>query len=147
MNIVPDLPLVLAQLAPLFVLMFGLNTLLFKPMLSYLAERRQVTEGVAHEAAAVAERADARVKEWEQLMARARGEIAELRASRRATANANYQDIVSAARRESEARLAQGLADLRRDAEAARAELRPQAQVVAALMTARVLGRSNAAEA
>lgn len=147
MNIVPDLPLVLVQIAPLLVLMFGLNTILFKPMLAYLAERKHVTDGVKNEAEAVAARADARVKEWEAAMDRTRGEIVDVRAARRAAANARYQEIVTSARRESEQQVMAALTQLRSETEAARAQLRPQAQAVAAMMTDRILGRSPRAEA
>lgn len=147
MNIVPDLPLVLAQIAPPLVLMFGLQQILLKPMLAYLAERRQVTTGVKAEAEAVTAKAEAKVQAWEAAMEKARGEVADVRAARRAAANQRYQEVVAAARREAEERIQVALTQLRKETGAARTELRPRAQAVASLMTETILGHGPRAEA
>ncbi|MFZ5482323.1 MAG: ATP synthase F0 subunit B [Myxococcota bacterium] len=147
MNIVPDLAMVAWQMAPFLTLMVGLHFLLLKPMLGYLHEREHVTEGAKHEAHELAAKAEARLGEWEQAMAKARAEVVELRSARRADANAEYQRIVGAARAEADKRVAEATGALRGEADTARAELKGNARALAQDVATQVLGRPVRVEA
>jgi F0F1-type ATP synthase membrane subunit b/b' len=57
MNIIPDPILVVLQALPFLVLLAGLHVILYKPMLAYLAERREATAGAKKAAQELQERA------------------------------------------------------------------------------------------
>jgi F-type H+-transporting ATPase subunit b len=141
MNIIPDLVLTAVLMAPFLVLVFGLNLILFKPMLAYLDARAHATVGARKEAEALQARAGERLNEWEQALARAQAEVADYRAQRRQVAQAHYQRIVAEARVQADTRLSEALAALRADTATARAELDGTARVLSRDVANRVLGR------
>ena len=141
MNIIPDLTLVAVQLVPFLVLMMGLHVILFKPMLAYLDECQAATAGARHRAEELQAKANERVAQWEQAIAKARSDIAELRSGRRAQANGEYQGIVAASRKAAEARVGEAAAVIRAEASAARSELQAQSRVLAGDVATKVLGR------
>jgi F-type H+-transporting ATPase subunit b len=147
MNIIPDLVMVAWQMAPFLVLMVGLNLILFKPMVAYLHERAHATEGARHEAHDLVAKAEARLAEWEQAMAKARNEVTELRSARRAAANVEYQQILAAARAEADKRISAATAGLKMEADRARVELEGNARALAQDVATQVLGRPVQVEA
>jgi F-type H+-transporting ATPase subunit b len=141
MNIIPDPVLVVVQMVPFLALMLGLHVILFKPMLAYLDERAHATAGARHEADKLSAATTALVTRWETAIAAAQSEIADLRAQRRAAANAEYQRVVSDARRAAEARIADAAIVIRNDAARAREELRASSRTLAGDVVRQVLGR------
>lgn len=141
MNIIPDLTLTLVQMAPFLVLLVGLHFILFKPLVAYLEEREQATDGARKEAAALQQQAAAALARWEQELAKAQAEVTEFRAGRRQVAQQAYQAIVAEARKQAEARIAEATAQIRAEATAARAGLAPAAQALSADVAAKVIGR------
>ena len=142
MNIIPDLYLVLAQLFPFLVVIFGLQQILFKPMLAYLQEREQASKGARHDAEALMHQAEARVASLESALSKANQEVSDFRAARRAEANAEYQNVINEARKKAEANVAAALQAIKQDSETARSQLHAQAGGLAHEIAERALGRS-----
>jgi F-type H+-transporting ATPase subunit b len=147
MDIFPDPMLVLVQLAPFLVLLAGLHVILFKPTLDYLEARQAATDGARAEAARLQGSSGAALDRYEQALTAARAEIAELRASRRAEANAVHARRVAQARAAAEAETRAAVERLRGEVETARTELPGRARTLAADMAERVLGRPLSREA
>jgi F-type H+-transporting ATPase subunit b len=141
MNIIPDLMLVATQMVPFLVLVVSLHLILYKPMLAYLEAREHATLGARKEAEALQARAAARLAEWEAALAVARNDVTDFRSQRRAAANGQYQRIVAEARAASEAHIAAAVADIRKDAGIARAELATAAKALSRDVAVQVLGR------
>ena len=144
LHLFPDPVLVLVQLAPFLVLVAGLHVILFKPMLAYLLEREHHTAGARHEAASLQAKSAGQATRYEQAVAAARSEIIELRSSRRAVANAEYQKVVAAARAEADHEVQGAVERLRAESGTARGELKGNAAALAHDVAAQVLGRPPA---
>lgn len=142
MNLTPDPVLVVLQVFPLLVLMGGLHLILFKPMLAYLHDRDKATVGAKKEAEDLAAKAAARLVEYEAALEKARNEVAEFRAARRAEAQKVHGDAVAVARKESEARVAVAVRGIQAEAEVARGQLDAAARTLAGDVASQVLGRS-----
>lgn len=141
MNIVPDLVLVALQALPFLVLIFGLNAIIFKPMLAYLSERAAATEGARKDAEALQERAELKAQQWDSALQRAHEEVVEFRGAKRAEAQGAYAKRMAAARKDADARVAQALAGVSAEASRAREEIGPMSRGLAARMASRALGR------
>lgn len=146
MNIIPDWTLVGLQVLPFLTLMAGLHFILFKPMLAYLQERRDATQGARKEAEALQDKAALKLTQWEAAFARAQAEVAEYRARRRAEAQAVYQKRIAEARAEAETRLADAVEVIQGEAALAREDLVKIARILSQDMATRALGRSLAAQ-
>ncbi|MSQ00297.1 MAG: hypothetical protein EXR71_00205 [Myxococcales bacterium] len=142
MNINPDLPLVLLQLLPLFTVLAGLQMILFKPMLAYLAARKAATVGERASAEALKEKAALKLQQWDAALVRAHTEVAEFRAGRRAAAQAACAKQVAASRTLSDRYIADELAVLQGEAALARGEVGRMARSLAQDMAGRALGRA-----
>lgn len=129
------------QALPFFVTIAGLHFILFKPMLAYLAARREATEGERKKAAALTERAELKLQQWEAALQRAHAEVAEFRSAKRAESQAVYAKRVAAARAEAEAQIADAVAVIAGEAELAREQVGAMARQVAQDMATRALGR------
>lgn len=141
MNIVPDWVLVALQTLPFLVTFFVLRSLLFKPLLAYLDERREAIDGARVEAERLRVRlAEARAL-WEQRLAEARAEGALHRASIVAEANAQRQALVDGARGEAERLVGAALEDLGRARAEASARIEADAVQLADALAERILGR------
>jgi F-type H+-transporting ATPase subunit b len=146
MNIIPDLPLVLVQFFPFFVVIVGLQQILFKPMMAYLHERNLASKGAKADAEALMSQAENRVAELEAALAKAQQEVVDFRAARRAEANAEYQQIVAEARKQAEAKVSKALGVVQADSEAARSQLGRESASLAHAIAERALGRSLSME-
>lgn len=142
MNIIPDPFLVLMEAVPFLVLLFGLNSILFKPMLAYLKEREAATDGTRRAASELQERAALKLQQWETAFARAQAEVADFRAQKRAEAQAVYTRRVGEARGEADKRIAAALAEVAADADRVRAEVPAMAAELARNMAEKTLGRA-----
>ncbi len=142
MNIIPDPILVLVQAFPFFVLIYGLNAILFKPMLAYMKERDAATAGAREEAEELQEKAALKVTQWEAALARALAEVAEFRSAKRLEAQAAYAKRVATARKEAEAHIADAVDVIAGEAALAREQIGPMARMLSADMASRALGRT-----
>jgi F-type H+-transporting ATPase subunit b len=141
MNIIPDLYLVLVQFVPFFVVIFGLKIILFDPMLAYMHERDASTRGVKHDAEQMLEHAEQKLTTLTAALEKARIEISDYRAKRRADANADYQQVVAEARKAAELRVAEALRVLHQEAEGARKDLGHSVNGLAMDIAQQALGR------
>lgn len=141
MSIIPDPILALLQVLPFLVLMLGLHFILFKPMLAYLEARDHATVGARHDAQALAAKAEAKLRDYEQALEKARNEVAEYRAARRAEAQKVYMTRVAAAREASDKRLGGAMATITTEAREARSQMGGRARALAVEAASQVLGR------
>ncbi len=72
MYLIPNITLILMQLLPFFVTLFGLYFIIFKPMLEYLDERNEQIEGSQKKALTLVEEANVKAKEAEKELIAAR---------------------------------------------------------------------------
>jgi F0F1-type ATP synthase membrane subunit b/b' len=142
MNIIPDLVLVGTLMVPFLVLVAGLHFVLYKPMLAYLDARAHATVGARKEAESLQAQAAVRLAEWEAALAKARLEVTDFRAQRRAAAQAQHARIVGEARGVAEAHLSQAIEVIRAEATAARSELDATSRALSREVAAQVLGRA-----
>lgn len=129
------------QALPFFVTIAGLHFILFKPMLAYLAARREATEGERKKAHALTEKAELKLSQWEAALQRAHTEVAEYRAGKRAEAQAVYAKRVATARTHAEKRIADEVEVIAGEAELAREQVSTFARQIAQEMASRTLGR------
>jgi F0F1-type ATP synthase membrane subunit b/b' len=141
MSIEPDLVLVALQSLPFFLMIFGLHVILFKPMLAYLEQRREATQGAREEAIALQEKAELKVQQWEAALTRAHAEVADFRAQRRAEAQAVYARRIAQARAEADKRIGDQVAVIAGEASLAREEVGRLSRILADDMATRTLGR------
>ena len=141
MSIIPDPILALLQVLPFLVLMLGLHFILFKPMLAYLEARDHATVGARHEAEALAAKAEAKLRDYEQALEKARNEVAEFRAARRAEAQKVYTAKVASAREAADKRLGSAMATIATESREARSQMGGRARALAVDAASQVLGR------
>lgn len=145
LDIMPN-PLVVAlQLAPFAVTAAALYKIIFKPTLAYLDERWAAIDGTKKRASELEARAAARLADYEAQLNKARAEVMDLRAARRAEALAQYSQIVATARTDAEKRVADALVELGHDRAGARATMEASANSLANDIANQVLGRTVAA--
>lgn len=144
MQIIPNPTMVVLQLFPFLLTLFGLYFIIFKPMLAYLEGREKaMTEGRV-EAQGLQAEIDERVRKMEVSLEAARKEVAQLRANRRKGGAAAYDARIRAAREEAERKIEAALASLRAETEVVRAGLSAETEAVASQIASRVLGRDVA---
>ena len=141
MNIIPDPLLVALQILPLLALLAGLQAILFKPMLAYLKDREQATDGTKAEALQITDRAESLTAKYEALVAAATATIAESRATRRAASQADYARVIAVARAEAEVHANNAAAILRTQADYARNDMKALTGSLSNDIAGRVLGR------
>lgn len=145
MEIIPTPIVVLLQLFPFGLTAIALYFIVFKPMLAYLDARAVAIEGERKQAAETEERLLARMAEYEGRLARARAEVADLRAARRETAAGEHAAIVALARGRAEQKVAAALREIVAEREVARATLEKTAGILGDQVASAVLGRDLAA--
>ena len=144
MDILPHLLPILLQAVPFLVTIVALYLILFKPMLAYLDERWAAIEGGQKDAADLEARVTARMAEYEERLAAARAEVADLRAQLRAQSMDRYNATVAAARAEAEAHINARMVEIEQEKVAARGGLNETARALAGQIADRVVGRTVA---
>lgn len=140
-----DIDWTVAVQAVLFLAMFVLaNKLLFQPYLALREKRIAGIDGARAEAERMNAEADAKLADYEQKLAAARGKAAEEQRKIRAEASKHERDVTDAGRKTAQAALEEASAKVKRETEAARADLAPRAHAIAQQMAARLLGREVA---
>lgn len=145
MSLTPDPYLILIQLVPFLATLAMLNALLFKPMLAYLEDRHQATVGAKEQAASLVQSAERAAQEVENRLNTARGELAEVRATRRKAALAERDERIALARKENDKRLHDAVEVISGEAELASQELERLSRMIANDAASKVLGRTISA--
>lgn len=135
---------VVVQFVLFLLLFFVANKFLFQPYLKLRARRTKETEGARVEADRMTAEADAKLADYEKQLALARSKANDEAAKVRSEAAANEREVTEKARVASVTALDQAQAKVRKDTEAARAELMPQANAIAKSIASKLLGREVA---
>lgn len=135
---------VFIQLALFLLVAFIGSRLLFRPYLKMRDERTAGIAGARDEAARLSAEADARVAHYERQLETARTRAQEERRKMRGEAAARQREVTETARSESARAFDDAKAKVKRETDAARAELLPRANQVAADIASALLGRKVA---
>jgi F-type H+-transporting ATPase subunit b len=129
----------------LFLLLFVVaNKWLFQPYLALRERRKAGIEGARAEAERMSAQADAKLADYEKQLAGARSRANEEGRKVRAEAAANEKEVTDKARASAQGAMDEAQAKVRTETEAARAELMPQANVIAKKIASKLLGREVA---
>ena len=145
MDVMPHPVAIALQVIPFLLTCFGLWKIIFEPMLDYLDERDRHIAGSRAEADELVARVEERTAEYQEKLTKAKGQIAELRARRRAEAMAAYEAKVHAARTAAEEQISSALVEIDKARVSASAQLETTAHGLAGDIAGQVLGRSVAA--
>jgi F-type H+-transporting ATPase subunit b len=132
---------VFVQFALFLVLFVLANRFLFQPYLQLRERRRAGIDGARAEAERMTAQADAKLADYEKQLALARERANEQGRKVRAEAAAHEREVTDQARAGSQAALAEAQTAMRRETEAARAQLMPQADTLARAISSKLLGR------
>lgn len=132
------------QVLSFFALVAALREILFVPAMRVLEEREKRTTGMHELAAELAEESESLAANHASRVAEVRKAIAAESEAARGEVSKEERSIVAAAQDEASSYLSQQRETLRADADAARTALAKDAEVVAAQIAERVLGREAA---
>ena len=132
---------VLIQFVLFAVMFFAANKLLFQPYLKLRAKRIAGIDGARAEAERMSAEADGKLADYETKLAAARAKATAEQRKIRAEAAAHEREVSDKARASAQAAMDTATATVKRETEAARGELVPQAQLIARRMTKQLLGR------
>ena len=139
----PNLSLIFIMVC-FWVTLWIVHRFLIRPVGSVIAERSRRIEDAQQEWSAKNEEYLAAVARVEDEVAAAAKDAAKLRADARQRAMDDRQATIEAARARADDRLADVLATLDKETDAARADLRSRAEELARLLAGRLLGRELA---
>ena len=129
----------------LFLALFAVaNRFLFQPYLQLRERRRAGIEGAREEAERMTAEADAKFASYEKQIAVARERAGEEGRKIRLEGIAHERDVTNAARAQAQKAIDEAQATMRRETEAARAQLMPQAAALARTISSKLLGREVA---
>jgi F0F1-type ATP synthase membrane subunit b/b' len=120
------------------------TTLVFRPYLRMRDARDAATFGAREEAARLAAEAEARLVDYERRVEAARARAFEERRKIRAEAATSYRELTEKTKAEATSTVIQARNKLVTDVEAARKELLPRADRLAAAIASKLLGREVA---
>lgn len=130
----------LFQLVNFLVTLVVLNALLIRPVREIIKQRQGKMAGLLGESEQFSGQAEAKIKNYEAILAQARSEAASERELARAAGQAREHDIVLAANKEAQDYLLKARADVSAQVATAMDSLRSQVGALAAKATAKVLG-------
>lgn len=132
---------IFVQMAIFISAIFIFNSLLFKPMLSLIERREQLTKGTVKEAAELEAKAKSMVEEYESKMNLAREEALEERESLRSKTHTEAYDIVHHAREEVQSLIEDARQKLEAETLETKERVKPQVEIIARAISSRILGR------
>ena len=135
---------ILLQFALFVVMFFVANKLLFQPYLALRAKRIAGIDGARAEAERMSAEADGKLADYETKLAATRTKATEEQRKIRSEAAAHEREVSDKARTAAQTALDTATATVQTQTEAARAELVPQAQLIARRMAKQLLGRELA---
>jgi F-type H+-transporting ATPase subunit b len=129
----------------LFVVIYLVaNKLVFQPYLQLRERRKQGIEGARAEADRMTAQADAKLADYNKQLAAARDRAGEEGRKVRAEAAAHEKEVTDKARAAAQKAIDEAQTKMRSETEAARAQLMPQADLLAKTMASKLLGREVA---
>lgn len=129
----------------LFLALFALaNRFLFQPYLQLRERRKAGIEGAREEADRMTAEADAKLASYEKEIAMARERAGEEGRKIRREGIAREAELTGAARAQAQAAIDAAQTTMRRETEAARAQLMPQAEALSRAISSKLLGREVA---
>jgi F-type H+-transporting ATPase subunit b len=120
-----------------------LNQLLFKPIIRVIGAREAAVREARVVADAASRQAGDALREFESRTRAARAEVHQQMETTRRNAEERRVQIVTGARQQAEATLAEAHARLEQDTEAARARIEHDADAIATTIAQRILGRQT----
>jgi len=126
------------------ILSFCVKYLYLKPLERVLAERFRLTEGARKAAEESLKSADTKIAEYENALARARGEIYQEQSEFLRALQAEQAEKVRGARAESDQQVAAIKESIAKEADTARAGLEAQSNTLAAQIADAILGKQAA---
>ena len=140
-----DLDLTAVVQFVLFLALFAVaNRFLFQPYLQLRERRRAGIEGAREEAERMTAEAEAKFASYEKQIAVARERAGEEGRKIRLEGIGHEREVTNAARAEAQKAIDEAQATMRRETEAARAQLMPQAAALARTISSKLLGREVA---
>lgn len=131
-----------AQLLNFIVLIFVLNTFLYKPIRKVLSERRQVIESAKERAVSVDLEVQEKMAMYEARLREVKAEASNMRANALKQAQAEESTLLEAARQEAMARLGTIRARIAEESLEAKKLLTIQADALSGEICEKILGRS-----
>ncbi len=139
-QLVPD-GTIFIHIALILLMVFILNKTLFKPINHILAERERRTRGRSEEAEGILRRVDANMSRYEKSLREARADSYRLLEQERGGAMLERQSKLDAVREEVGRSIAVEKESIQTQVDDAKATLTDEAQLVAAGVSAQILGR------
>lgn len=136
---------VLIQVGNLLVLLFLLNTFLFKPIIRFLESRHGTIQGNREAAKGKELEAQELLKSYLDGIERVNREAAEALAAVRRQAELKQRELLEEAREETQRMISQASNEIREAAEAARARLIEETRKISVAIAEKLLGRAIAA--
>ena len=130
------------QIFNFLLLLFILNTVLYRPLRAVLAKRKETIEGDHVRARGLQEQIDEKMASYQERLQAARVKGNEERTVLRAAASKDEAEILGAARLVATKKLQQLKVRVAAEADAARIVLRSDVDVLAAQVASRILGRA-----
>jgi F-type H+-transporting ATPase subunit b len=132
---------VVIQFALFLILFVVANKFMFQPYLKLRERRKDGIDGARAEATRMTAQADAKLADYEKQLAVARDRANEEGRKVRAAAAAHEREVTDAARATSQKAINDAQAKMKAETEEARAQLMPQADVIAKAIASKLLGR------
>ena len=132
----------LLQFGNFLLLMLVLNALLYRPLRAVLAQRKATVDGAYDRAKALEESINDKMTRYQDQLRAAKDKGALEKAGLRAAAQAEETTVLQAAHAGANEKLDRIRAQVATEAEGARTALHSEAQTLAGLVAAKVLGRS-----
>ena len=144
MNLIPNPILILLQVIPFFITLFGMYFILFKPLREYLDQRDNSIDGALEEAKSIKEATEVKISKLEAELKTARHEAALIRNEALTEGMSEYNNRIAKEREEAQARTAEAIKVIEEETSNATATLNVEANDIATQIATQVLGRSLA---
>jgi len=131
-----------AQLLNFIVLIFVLNTFLYKPIRKILSDRRQVIDSARERTVSVDQEVQEKVALYEARLREVKAEAANMRADALKQAQAEESALLEAARQEAMTRLGSIRSKIAEESAEAKKMLAIQAEALSGEICEKILGRS-----
>lgn len=113
-----------------FILIFILNSLLFKPMIELFRQREQATKGALEEAQMMNEKKEQALAQMNAELSNAKAQAKQIIASLREEALAYQREVVSSAEKEALQMIDKARAEIKAETDRARAKLREEVEKI-----------------
>ena len=136
--------LILLQVIPFFVTLFGMYLILFKPLREYLDHRNNSIDGALNEAKSIQSSTEEKITQLEIELKAARHEAAVIRNKALSEGMSEYNNQIAKEREEAQNRTAEAIKVIEDETSKATDTLNSEANDIATQIATQVLGRSLA---